>query len=529
MQRRDGPTCQIFFYPHRRPLSLPPLSLSFSSPTPPAGTPPPLLRPPAGAPPPPAPFSSLPPCGRLAGDAHAGRRQSSPRLDADARAGRRPSSPRLACPQVVGLLRHPSPAHPSPELRPSHARAPSVANPGGTRARRSPVAVSNPPPSIRPVQPPLSLLHPSSSAARRRGGHGPRRPSSSDAGRIQEPLLLAAPSAGRIQEPLPCLARLGSGPWRGRARRPPPAAMAGRPRRVQAAMAGWSRLRGAARPPPLGPGWARGPWSSPPPPRPRRGGAGAQPSARARSAGSTTAHLLTASSPRRPPPRRPQVRRPGSGGHASTGGGSDPGSSSTRVRATVAGPVGGLDGSGRHRLLPPPSGRGGGARAPPAAAGLELVRGRSRGGGARARAAESREQSAALAVAAQTALLPPPPPLSSLLPPPSPAWGHGGPRGETAATSAHGARRPRRSAAAASVRATIPAPPWPPAALARRGSEQGRAGDGDEAGMVALPRASMAGLGWRPCSFDVDRRRGRWRLLPVRATARRQGGWAGRR
>ncbi|KAG2638461.1 hypothetical protein PVAP13_2NG595440 [Panicum virgatum] len=145
------------------------------------------------------------------------------------------------------------------------------------------------------------------------------------------------------------------------------------------------------------------------------------------------------------------------------------GASSTRARAAVAGPLGGLDESGRHRLLPPPSGRGGGARAPPAAAGLELVRGRSRGGGARARAAESREQSAALAVAAQTALLPPPP-LFSLLPPPSPAWGHGRPRGETAATSAHGARRPRRSAAAASARATIPAPPWPPAALARRGS-----------------------------------------------------------
>ena len=48
------------------------------------------------------------------------------------------------------------------------------------------------PPSIHPPRPtPLSLLHPSSSAARRRGGHGPRRPSSSGASRIQEPLLLA--------------------------------------------------------------------------------------------------------------------------------------------------------------------------------------------------------------------------------------------------------------------------------------------------------------------------------------------------
>ena len=158
--------------------------------------------------------------------------------------------------------------------------------------------------------------------------------------------------------------------------------------------------------------------------------------AAAGSARRTAAHLFTASSPRCTPPHRLQVhpalplltrapRWP-----APSAASTDPAAiASSLLRPGVAAAL---------ELRP---WRRGSSSSAGGAGAEEQGRARQRVG---SRARPSRWQ-------AQTALLPPPP-LFSLLPPPSPAWGHGGPRGETAATSAHGARRPRRSAAAASAR-----------------------------------------------------------------------------
>ena len=435
----DGPTCQIFFYPRRRPLSLVLLPCS----------------PRRHAAPSPAPSRrrAAPSCSLLLPPSLWTARRGRPRGAAAELAAARRGRPRGAAAELAAARLSPGGGPPPASLAgaplpgaPAIPRSSSVRGQSRRHSSSTLPCRGVQPPSIHPPRPTPPLSPPSIEL----GGPASRRPWPSAALKLRRRLDPGAPPPRcSLRRPDPGAPPLLGEAWQ-------------RPMARQGAAASAGGHGGAASASPGGHGGVeqapRG--SSAPSSRAGKG---------ARAMELTAAPWTSARWSRGPAPGAGSVRGPHRRAppHCFFPRGAPllVGSSSTRTHAAVAGPLGGLDGSGRHRLLPPPSGRGGGARAPPVAAGLELVRGWSRGGGARARTAESREQSAALAVAAQTALLPPPP-LFSLLPPSSPAWGHGGPRGETAATSAHGARRPRRSAAAASARgghgATAGGGPPPP-------------------------------------------------------------------